>query len=76
MARSKTHDYHILLQRVLLARLRGFLGNDIYQTIAEFGKFFRKLCSQRLNKDLLARMNIEIPIVLCKFEKIFPPAFF
>ena len=72
----KTHDCHILLQRIMAAGLRGLLDNDIYQTIAEFGKFFRELCSQRLNKDLLARMKTEIPIILCKLEKIFPPAFF
>ncbi|XP_021305311.1 uncharacterized protein LOC110431053 [Sorghum bicolor] len=72
----KTHDCHILLQRIILAGLRGLLDDDIYRTIAEFGKFFRELCSQRLDKDLLARMKMEIPIILCKLEKIFPPAFF
>jgi hypothetical protein len=64
------------LQRIIPAGLRGLLDDDIYQTIAEFGKFFRELCSQRLNKDLLARMKTKIPVILCKLEKIFPPAFF
>jgi len=72
----KTHDCHILLQRVMPTGLRGLLDNDIYQTIAKFGKFFRELCSQRLNKDLLAQMKIEIPIILCKLEKISPLLFF
>jgi hypothetical protein len=64
------------LQRIIPAGLRGLLDDDIYQTLAEFGKFFRELCSQKLNKDILARMKTEIPIILCKLEKIFPPAFF
>jgi len=72
----KTHDCHILLQRIIPAGLRGLLDDDIYQTLAEFGKFFRELCSQKLNKDILARMKTEIPVILCKLEKIFPPAFF
>jgi len=71
----KTHDCHILLQRIIPAVVRGLLDDDVYQTIAEFGKFFRELCSQRLNTDLLARMKTEIPIILCKLEKIFPPPF-
>jgi hypothetical protein len=72
----KTHDCHILLQRVMPAGLRSLLDDDIYQAVAELGKFFRELCSQRLNKDLLARLKTEIPIMLCKLEKICPPAFF
>jgi hypothetical protein len=56
--------------------MRGNLDDDIYEAIAELGKFFRELCSQTLNKDILVRMKTEIPVILCKLEKIFPPAFF
>jgi hypothetical protein len=72
----KTHDCHILLQRILPAGMRGLLDDDICQVIAELGKFFRDLCSQTLNKDILVRMKLEIVVILCKLEKIFPPAFF
>ena len=56
--------------------MRDFLDHDICEGIAELGKIFRKLCSRTLNKDVLAEMKIEIPIILVKFEKIFPPTFF
>jgi hypothetical protein len=72
----KTHDCHILLQRIFPAAMRGFLDQDIYEALAELGKFFRELCSRTLNKDVLAEMKKEIPIILVKLEKIFPPAFF
>ena len=72
----KTHDCHILLQRILPAAMRGLLDNDIYEAIAELGKFFKELCSITLNKDVLAEMKKEIPIILVKLEKIPPPAFF
>ena len=68
----KTLDCHILLQRILPAAMRGFLDNDIYEAIAELGKFFRELCSRKLNKDVLVEMKKEIPIILMKLEKI-PP---
>ena len=71
----KTHDCHVLLQRIFPAAMRGFLDNDIYVAIAELGKFFRELCSRTLDKDVLAEMKKEIPIILVKLEKIFPPCF-
>jgi hypothetical protein len=68
----KTHDCHILLQRILPTVMRGFLDKDIYEAIAELGKFFWELCSKTLNKDVLVEMNKEIPIILVKLEKISP----
>ena len=56
--------------------MRDFLDHDICEGIAELGKIFRKLCSRTLNKDVLAEMKKEIPIILVKLEKIFPLAFF
>jgi hypothetical protein len=35
----KTHDCHILLQRILLATMSGILDKDIYEAIAELGMF-------------------------------------
>jgi hypothetical protein len=43
----KTYDCHILLQRIIPARLRGLLDDDIYQTLAEFGKFFLGNCAAK-----------------------------
>jgi hypothetical protein len=37
----KTHDCHILLQRILPAALRGIMHNEIYVAIAELGNFFQ-----------------------------------
>jgi hypothetical protein len=72
----KTHDCHILLQRLLAAGLRGLVDQDIYEAVANLGKFFRELCSKTVNKDVLIEMRKEIPIILVKLERIFPPAFF
>jgi hypothetical protein len=71
----KTHDCHILLKRKLPATMRGFLDKDINEAIAVLGTFFRQLCSTTLDKDVLAEMKKEIPIILVKFEKKFPPGF-
>jgi hypothetical protein len=49
---------------------------DIYEAIAELGTFFRQLCRRTLDNDVLAEMKKEIPIILVKLEKKFPPSFF
>jgi hypothetical protein len=72
----KTHDCHILLQRILPAGLRGIMDKEIYEAVAELGNFFKELCSKTLKLSVLERLEKEIPIILCKLEKIFPPAFF
>ncbi|KAK1652435.1 hypothetical protein QYE76_070240 [Lolium multiflorum] len=72
----KTHDCHILLQRILPAGLRGIMHKDIYEAVAELGNFFRELCCKTLKRDVLDRLEAEIPVILCKLEKIFPPSFF
>jgi hypothetical protein len=51
-------------------------GKEIYEAIAELGNFFQQICAKTLKVDVLNRMRGEIPIILCKLEKIFPPSFF
>ncbi|KAK1632340.1 hypothetical protein QYE76_006655 [Lolium multiflorum] len=56
----KTHDCHILLQRILPAGLRGTIHEDIYEVVAELGNFFRELCCKTLKRDVLDRLEKEI----------------
>ena len=72
----KTHDCHILLQQILPIAMRGLIHKDIYEAIAELGIFFKEICAKTLKVDVLQRLKFEIPIILCKLEKIFPSAFF
>jgi hypothetical protein len=72
----KTHYYHILLKCILPAGLRGFVRKDVYEVIAELGRFFSQLCSKTLMVDALHQMKEDIVLILCKLEKIYPPAFF
>ena len=52
------------------------MHKDIYEVLAELGNFFQQLCTKTLKLDVLQRLKGEIPIILCKLEKIFPPSFF
>ena len=52
------------------------MDKEIYEAVAELGNFFKELCCKTLKLDVLKRLEKEIPIILCKLEKIFPPSFF
>jgi hypothetical protein len=69
---TKTHDCHIILQRILPDALLGIMHKEIYVAIAELGHFFQQLCARTLKLDVLHRMKYNIPIVICKLEKISP----
>ena len=49
---------------------------EMYEAIAKLGNFFRKICCKTLKLDVLHKLKVEILIILCKLEKIFPFAFF
>ncbi|KAM3410550.1 hypothetical protein ACQJBY_002640 [Aegilops geniculata] len=72
----KTHDCHVLLQRVLPVILRGLGRPDLYRAVAELGQFFRELCSRNIRIDALECLRDKIPTILCDLEKIYPPVFF
>uniref|UniRef100_K4AIS1 DUF4218 domain-containing protein n=1 Tax=Setaria italica TaxID=4555 RepID=K4AIS1_SETIT len=48
----------------------------MYLAVSELGNFFRQLCCKTLKLDVLKKLKTYIPIILCKLEKFFPPAFF
>jgi hypothetical protein len=72
VGKLKTHSCHILLQRIIPARLRKLVPKDVYEAIAELGTFFRELCSRNIRIDVVKRLKEQIPLIFCKLEKIFP----
>ncbi|KAF7139945.1 hypothetical protein RHSIM_Rhsim06G0120600 [Rhododendron simsii] len=72
----QSHDYHILIQQILPIGMRGFVDKEISTTLFELGSFFQDLCSKTLRRSELEKLEERIVLILCKLEKIFPPAFF
>ena len=72
----KSHDCHVLLQRLLLVGLRPYLKKDVIDVIAELSLFFQKLCARMLYVKDLDDMQKGIVKCFCKLESIFPPVFF
>ncbi|XP_059649606.1 uncharacterized protein LOC132295377 isoform X1 [Cornus florida] len=72
----KSHDSHVLVQRLLPIAIRGYLDVDISNALIELGFFFKELCCRTLKLEILEQLEKDIVVTLCKLEMIFPPAFF
>jgi hypothetical protein len=44
--------------------------------LAELSHFYRQLCAKEIKKDMMQKLEEEIPVLLYKLGKIFPPGWF
>ncbi|XP_042964514.1 uncharacterized protein LOC122298711 [Carya illinoinensis] len=72
----RSHDCHLFMQALLSVVIGGFLRADMGQALLKLSWFFKELCFRTLNLPVLHRLHANIPMILCKLEMIFPPAFF
>ena len=72
----KSHDCHVFMQRLISIAFREMLPSAMWQALTELGLFFKDLTSTMLKIEAMMRLESEIPIIICKQERIFPPSFF
>ncbi|XP_020271111.1 uncharacterized protein LOC109846297 [Asparagus officinalis] len=72
----KSHDCHVLLQRLIPVSIRGLLPAKVCEPIIELSIFFTILCAKTLRVYELKQIDKKIPLTLCKLERIFPPSIF
>jgi hypothetical protein len=46
----KSHDYHIIMERLLPVMLCGYLDDDIWEALVELSYFYRQLCAKEIKK--------------------------
>jgi hypothetical protein len=76
LTRLKSHDYHVVMEWLLLNMLWGYMHQDVWKTLAELSYFFRQLCAKEIKKEVMEKLEKEILMLICKLEKIFPPGWF
>jgi hypothetical protein len=69
----KSHDYHIIMERVLHVMFHGFVKNDVWKALAELSYFYRHLCDKEIKKEMMEKLEKQIPVLVCKLEKYFLP---
>jgi hypothetical protein len=72
----KTHDYHIILEKLLPLVIRRILPEDVSRSLIELSRFFSALCSNELVPSDLDKLSRSIKETICRLEMVFPPAFF
>jgi hypothetical protein len=72
----KSHDYHIIMERLLPVIFRGYFDDVVWMVLAELSYFYRQLCTKEIVIEMMQKLEKEIPVLLCKMEKKFPPGFF
>ncbi|KAI5337889.1 hypothetical protein L3X38_017160 [Prunus dulcis] len=72
----KSHDCHVFMQRLLPVGIRHLLPEDVVKPIMLLSRFFSQLTAKTLRRTDMFQLRHDIVQVLCKFEMIFPPAFF
>ena len=72
----KSHDCHVFMQRVMPIAFREILHRTIWEPITEISQFFTALTSTTITCEDMTRLDSDIPVTLCKLERIFPPSFF
>jgi hypothetical protein len=68
-SRLKSHDYHIIMERLLPVTFHGFVKNDLWEALAELSYFYRHLCVKEIKKEMMEKLEQQIPILVCKLEK-------
>ena len=76
LLRLKTHDFHILMQDLLKIVVQRILPKEVARVLIKLSSFFKILCSKVINVKLFECLDVEIALILCELERIFPQLFF
>ncbi|KAL5577538.1 hypothetical protein UlMin_019237 [Ulmus minor] len=72
----KSHDCHVIMQRLLHVGCRSLVNKIISSTIIELCTFFNQLCARTVNVTDMVKAQDQLVIIMYKLERIFPLAFF
>ncbi|XP_004506268.1 uncharacterized protein [Cicer arietinum] len=71
----KSHDCRVFVE-CLLPFAFSSLPDHVWKPLTELSQFFKGLCNNTLRHDELVKLGENIPFIICKLERIFPPGFF
>ncbi|XP_010510109.2 PREDICTED: uncharacterized protein LOC104786397 [Camelina sativa] len=72
----KSHDCHVIMQRLLPFAFLELLPKNVHTAISDIALFFRDISAKILRNEDVNLLKANIAVKLCNLEKIFPPSFF
>nr|GMC86585.1 uncharacterized protein LOC109179592 [Ipomoea batatas] len=64
------------MQRLIPIAFRELLPLNVWKVLTELSLFFKNLTSTTIRVEEMTKLENDIPLILCKLERIFPPSFF
>jgi hypothetical protein len=49
----KSHDFHIIMERLMHVMFRGYIFDAVWKTLAEVSYFYRQLCAKEIRRDVI-----------------------
>jgi hypothetical protein len=53
----KSHDYHIIMERLLRVMFHGFVKIDVWKALAELSYFYKHLCAKEIKKEMMEKLD-------------------
>jgi hypothetical protein len=72
----KSHDYHILMERLMSVMFCGYLNIHPWKIFAELSYFNGHICAKEVSKAMMEKLDKEISLLAYKMEKVFPTGWF
>src|SRR4051812_48416397 len=72
----KSHDYHVIITRMLPIALRGLLPDNVRVRIVKLCAFLNAISQKIINPEDLPQLQNDVVQCLISFELVFPPSFF
>jgi hypothetical protein len=69
LTRLKSHDYHIIIEKLILVMFHVYVKDDVWKVIAKISYFYRHLCAKEINKEMMEKLEQQMSILICKLEK-------
>ena len=66
----KTHDLHVILQKLLPLVVRNILPEDVVIPVIELSRLFNALCAKELEILEIEKLSTSIRETLCRLETL------
>jgi hypothetical protein len=60
----KSHDYHIIMERLITIMFHDYLDDTVWMVLVELSYFYRQLCAKEIMIEMMKKLEKEIPVSL------------
>jgi hypothetical protein len=65
----KSHDYHIIIERLMSVMLCGYFDADLWKIFTEHSYFYKQICAKQVSKSMMQKLEKEIIVLVCRWKK-------